>query len=103
VIEQPAYGRTLEQIFLSITSVSQLLGIRLGTDRGDKAWRNAQAALQVRDRITHPKRSQTFQVDDDDVRAVEEFHNWFTAQLSVMGNRETIALVKKEAAIVQAD
>src|SRR2546425_612197 len=28
VVEQPAYGRTLDQIVLSITSVAQLFGIR---------------------------------------------------------------------------
>jgi len=101
VVEQPAYGRTLDQIVLSITAVSELFKIRLRVDRGDKAWSNAQSALQVRDRITHPKSSQTFQVVDRDVKAVEAFHNWFTAQLFIMGNTELVAMIKRESAIAK--
>jgi len=44
---------------------------------GDQGWASFQQAVQVRDRLTHPKSLEDCSVDEDALEAVDRGHRWF--------------------------
>ncbi len=51
----------------------------LVVDFGDAGWQSFQAALDVRNRITHPKTYQDCHVEGEALDTVNRGHNWFRA------------------------
>ena len=49
----------------------------LAVSFGDTGWQSFRAALDVRDRITHPKTYQDCHVDGDALDTVNQGHDWF--------------------------
>jgi hypothetical protein len=98
-IVEPANTRTLDYIVFSLMSLSKTFGLKLSIDRGGKNWESVRRALQVRDRLTHPKSLHDVHVSDDDIAAVEDFSGWFSAHLTVITNDTIRTKVKKESAV----
>jgi hypothetical protein len=44
---------------------------------GDQGWQSFRDALDVRDRLTHPKTFEDCHVDEDALKTVDEGHAWF--------------------------
>ncbi len=59
---------------------------------GHAGWQALQGALDVRDRITHPKRAQDFDISDDEIKLLKKANAWFRklsqAILKVLGRPE---------------
>jgi hypothetical protein len=51
----------------------------LAVNFGDAGWQSFRAALDVRDRITHPKTYEDCHVDGDALETVNRGHEWFRA------------------------
>ncbi len=49
----------------------------LQTTFGDHGWQSFQAALDIRDRLTHPKTFEDCDVDEGDLETVDQGHTWF--------------------------
>jgi len=78
--------------------LAEFFGLSLTIDRSGRSWNAAQAALNVRDRITHPKTSQEFDVSDNDIKTVNEFSSWFAGHLHVIFDDRVRARIKREVA-----
>jgi hypothetical protein len=58
-------------------AAGEALGRPLQIEFGDQGWPSFQAALDVRDRITHPKTFVACHVDEADLETVDRGHAWF--------------------------
>lgn len=51
----------------------------LSVNFGDGGWESFRAALDIRDRITHPKSFEECHVEGDDLETIDRGHAWFRA------------------------
>ena len=60
-------------------AAGEALGQPLAVSFGNAGWQSFRAALEVRDRITHPKTYEDCHVDGDALDTVNRGHDWFRA------------------------
>jgi hypothetical protein len=98
IVAERLRSRTRDQLAFSLLVLAEFFGLRLTIDRSGRSWNAVQGALNVRDRITHPKTSREFDVSDNDIKTVNEFSGWFAGHLHVIFDDRVRARIKREAA-----
>ncbi|HVN83008.1 MAG TPA: hypothetical protein VMW38_28760, partial [Terriglobia bacterium] len=58
-------------------TAGDVFGHSLDDNFRDQGWQSFQAALDVRDGLTHPKTFEDCHVDDDALETVDQGHAWF--------------------------
>ncbi len=73
---EPSHERFKNYCAFILRTAAECWGVDATTFFGDNGWRNMQDALQVRHRITHPKKVDDLQISDADLVAVGEGAGW---------------------------
>ena len=58
-------------------AAGEVFGQPLAITFGDQGWQSFRQALDVRDRLTHPKTFEDCHVDEVALNTVEQGHTWF--------------------------
>jgi hypothetical protein len=59
---------------------------RFVLDKGGSGWRDFKRAVEIRNRITHPKRADCFAIIDADLTAVEGARSWIASSVERLCN-----------------
>jgi hypothetical protein len=68
---------TTADLLFAFKSCMKAFGSELKLEAGDE-WANFRRGVGIRDRITHPKSAEDFDLSDDDVDCVAEIADWLT-------------------------
>src|SRR5262249_1634218 len=63
---------------------SHLYGRTFRLDKATQGWVDFLAALDVRNRITHPKNAASFAISDEELNAVERARQWFADRVQAL-------------------
>jgi hypothetical protein len=77
VSQREQYLRLQTKIRAICQTAGEAFGQRLHVSFGDQGWTLFREAVKMRDRITHPKSSQDCHVDEDNLKVVDQAHDWF--------------------------
>ena len=56
---------------------SKVFGSKLDLKVGESAWQHFLTAIEVRNRITHPKAISEFRVSDEEIAIARKVSSWF--------------------------
>ena len=79
VVEREQYLNLPRKLRAVYRAAGEGFGEALAGDFGGQGWEAFQSAIRVRDRLTHPKTFDDCQVDEDDLRQVDEAEVWYRA------------------------
>ena len=74
---QIKYLKLPENIKFTFKIIEKYLRIDLNLGIGTIAWENFLQAQEIRNKITHPKKSTEFEVSDKDIAIAKEVSSWF--------------------------
>jgi hypothetical protein len=77
VRERNARIRTLPNILFAYRSFARICGQQFIVTKDNSGWQALKRAIKVRDRITHPKTANDYQVSDQDIQDANNAWNWF--------------------------
>lgn len=60
-----------------IRMLKQVYEINISLGQGSSAWQDFQAAISIRNKITHPKSESDFLISDKDVETMRRVRSWF--------------------------
>ena len=63
---------------------SRLYGKSFQLDKSSTGWVDLKTAIEVRNRITHPKNAASFAIDDSQLDAVERARQWFADSVEAL-------------------
>jgi len=80
-VERPSGGRAtlIQRLKLLVKSGRRVFGDHCVLDFGGSDFQAFKVSIGVRDRLTHPKRSQDLDVRDDELADVDRARDWFRA------------------------
>jgi hypothetical protein len=88
---QPLRIRFLDHVLLSLKSYAEAQGVRYRTSKG-KHWQRIQKALQVRHRVTHPKRLSALTITKAEIGDIDFVFKWFSNELGCIMREKGIKL-----------
>ena len=94
---RPVFVPAKANVRFAFEVFSRAHGVTACPDYSDQGWQSFQQALQVRNRITHPKASGDLNISDGDLAVVEEAHLWFlraSFEINSEGRANLIAKLK---------
>lgn len=65
---------------------SRLFGKCFQLDKSSTGWVDFTTAIEVRNRITHPKNAASFKIDDSELNTVERARQWFADRVEALLN-----------------
>jgi hypothetical protein len=74
---QPKFLRLPDNLRFTIKVVSRLFEMQLELGVGTTAWGNFKKAIEIRNRITHPKNASDIDISDDEIKTCKEVSGWF--------------------------
>ena len=77
VVDREQYLQLQRKLRAVYWAAGEAFGETLGVTFSDQGWGSFQSAVDVRDRITHPKSFQDCHVDEDALDTVDQGHAWF--------------------------
>lgn len=77
----PQYIRLPANLRFSFEMYSRALGADYDLDVGDTQWRDFLKAIEIRNRLTHPKSPDDLEVSMSDIQCVSEPGKWFIEQV----------------------
>lgn len=77
VQEREQYLQLERKLRTVYRTAGDAFGQPLAVTFGDRGWQSFRAALDIRDRITHPKTFEDCHVDEDALDTVDRGHEWF--------------------------
>ncbi|HYX72555.1 MAG TPA: hypothetical protein VE732_07275 [Nitrososphaera sp.] len=77
VKSQTKFFRMAENLRFTASIVSKVFQCNLELSVGTKDWDNFLKAIEIRNRITHPKSSTEFQVSDEEIKVARDVSLWF--------------------------
>lgn len=93
VTERNQYLQIERKLRAVYRAAGDAFGQPLTLDFGNIGWESFRAALDVRDRLTHPKTFSDCLVNEDDLDKVDKGHEWFREV-----NNEFVRVVRKHRA-----
>lgn len=79
--ERPLRLKTLSNIVFTLNLYDRVHSGSRGVDKGRTGWEAFKKALQVRHRITHPKRASDVDITDDDLVSLMTADNYFHEEI----------------------
>ncbi|MGH9382739.1 MAG: hypothetical protein ACRD2N_00360 [Vicinamibacterales bacterium] len=77
VTEREQYLQLLRKLRAVYRAAGEGFGEALAVEFGDQGWPAFQAAIIVRDRLTHPKTFEDCQVNEEDLKTVDAGEAWY--------------------------
>ena len=75
--------KTSNNLLFSFKEFAQVMGLPLRIDKGGRNWQFYSRALRIRDRITHPKRPEDFELTDAEIEMVREAKGMIIAYIQI--------------------
>ena len=63
---------------------SRLFSKTFRLDKSSTGWVDFKKAIEIRNRITHPKNAASFAIDDSELNAVERARQWFADSIKAL-------------------
>ena len=76
VVVREQYLQLQRKIRAVYRTAEDAFGATIHVSFGDQGWASFQKAVEVRDRITHPKGFEDCHVDEDALETVDRGHTW---------------------------
>ena len=90
-MRQVQFVPTKENLAFTLRTFAQAHAPSFDLDRGGSGWSDFKAALELRHRVTHPKKASDLEVSEADMTKVDAFVAWFSSELkklmAAMGSR----------------
>ncbi len=74
---RPFFVPTSKNVRFVFSVFARVHGVSAGPDYSGEGWRSLRKALEVRNRITHPKASPDLFVSNSDIKLTEQAYEWF--------------------------
>ncbi len=94
VHEDRLRSRTSNNLMFSIKSFAEIWDLKLDINKGGRNWQDYVKALQIRDRITHPKNAIDINITDQEVETIGEAKGMMIAYLKLLTNPELVKFIK---------
>jgi len=95
VVEQPLKTRTSNLLLFSLKSFAERLGLSLTVDKGGRNWQAYTQALEIRDRLTHPKASEDLELTERDIEVVREAKGMIIGYIAVFSRPSLVAHINE--------
>lgn len=77
VVQRPNFPKFLNNVRFAFQIYAKSQDITCDPDYGGQGWEHFREAVNIRNRLTHPKRVQDMTISDTEMSAVDAAHNWF--------------------------
>lgn len=74
---QPRFIRLEDNLAFALRMYMRLHGLECEIDRSGTGWQSFKNALQIRHRVTHPRRADDLMISDVEIGTVELAYGWF--------------------------
>ena len=75
--EQQKFLRLPENVKFTIRIFNRIFSSSLDIEVGDKDWADFKAAIEIRNRLAHPKKANDIDVSDKEIQVVKAACGWF--------------------------
>jgi hypothetical protein len=82
---KPQFQQLTRRLRFSFRSFARTYGIPFSLNVGSDGWRLFREAVDIRNRITHPKQPADLDVSDDDLEVCRKAHSWYVDESLRMG------------------
>ena len=83
---QVKFVRLPENLRFTFRMMSKCFGIVLDLKVGTDSWNNLLKSQAIRNRITHPKTTEDYKIDDDEIQFVRDASSWFNDLVVAVAN-----------------
>ena len=83
IVHGQEFLRTTDNLRFTVGIISKIFDCNLDLNTGSKNWENFLKSVNIRNRVTHPKSIEDFQISDDEIMIVRESCNWLNDIISV--------------------
>ncbi len=74
---QTKFLKLPDNLRFTVKTVNRLFGAQLDLGVGTTKWENFKKAIEVRNRITHPRNTSEVDISDDEIEMCKEVSSWF--------------------------
>jgi len=76
IIHNQKFLRIIDNLRFTAGIIEKVFDCNLGLNIGRKDWQNFIKSVNIRNRVTHPKNMEEFQISDNEIAIVSETCNW---------------------------
>ncbi len=89
--------RVEDNLRFAVRMLNKVYDLDLDLKVGSKQWENFKSAIEVRNRITHPKSIEDFAIDNEDLQIMRDLRSWFCRFIAdaIRGINEKISKANK--------
>jgi hypothetical protein len=75
--ERPRYLKTPDNLKFAAKCLAKAFGCKIDLQKQPKKWQNFLSAIAIRNRITHPKKTDDYEISVQEVKLVRNVSYWF--------------------------